>query len=38
MAFTPVTLTGKFSDGSDPLLGTLTVTLSEVMSNSGVVV
>ena len=35
--FTPVTLTGSYSDGADPLEGTLTITLSQVMSNGGVV-
>jgi len=39
MTFTPVLLTGKFQDGSgSPLSGTLTVTLSQSMSNGGLVV
>ena len=37
MAFTPVTLTGKYSDGLNPMSGTVTVTLSQVIANGGVI-
>jgi hypothetical protein len=39
MAFTPVTLTGTYEDGAGgPLSGTLTITLSQVMSNGNVTI
>jgi hypothetical protein len=37
MAFTPITLTGKYSDGVNPMSGTVTVTLSQVIANGGVI-
>ena len=38
MSFSPVILTGTYSDGIDPLSGTITITLSQVVTNGGLTV